>query len=544
MSTPAEQEDALNQVRRYHQATKHFPNAYARGPGSLDWDAQPNPFRHFTGSEQVPLPLLADRQEQAFAALYQARQSAHNLNLEGLACVLELSLALSAWKQYGTSRWALRCNPSSGNLHPTEAYALVVNLPGLADGVYHYNAEHHNLELRCRFQEQPTAASPPQVLIGLSSVHWREAWKYGERAYRYCQLDLGHALAAISYAAHLQGWPCYVLSEPSSQQLARLLGTDRQEDYGPAEPEVADALVHLLPAEKDTALDLQHWLHLVNTGAWSGTANLLDRRHFYRWPTIDEVAAASMKPATAASGISYPQLPPPMNLACRESAARLLRQRRSAQAFDRTTPIAQQDFFTLLDHLLPRQNLPPWDCLNASPKVHLVLFVHRVEGLASGLYALARSPEGLKVLQEEFKREFSWQKVTAAPPHLPLYHLITGKAERMAARLACQQAIASDSAFAVAMLAEFSGVLNDGPWRYNQLYQEAGLIGQSLYIDAEAIGLRGTGIGCFFDEGVHEVLGINSEALQSLYHFTLGGPIVDTRIISLPPYAERTLVKG
>ncbi|HMY40776.1 MAG TPA: nitroreductase family protein, partial [Marinagarivorans sp.] len=78
------------------------------------------------------------------------------------------------------------------------------------------------------------------------------------------------------------------------------------------------------------------------------------------------------------------------------------------------------------------------------------------------------------------------------------------------------------------------------PWRYNQLYQEAGLIGQSLYIDAEAIGLRGTGIGCFFDEGVHEVLGINSEALQSLYHFTLGGPIIDTRIISLPPYPERT----
>jgi hypothetical protein len=171
-----------------------------------------------------------------------------------------------------------------------------------------------------------------------------------------------------------------------------------------------------------------------------------------------------------------------------------------------------------------------------------VLFVHRVEGLTSGLYALARSPEGLKVLQEEFKREFSWQKVTAAPPHLPLYHLITGKAERMAARQACQQAIASDSAFAVAMLAEFSGVLSDGPWRYNQLYQEAGLIGQSLYIDAEAIGLRGTGIGCFFDEGVHEVLGINSEVLQSLYHFTLGGPLVDNRIISMPPYGQRTLV--
>ena len=67
----------------------------------------------------------------------------------------------------------------------------------------------------------------------------------------------------------------------------------------------------------------------------------------------------------------------------------------------------------------------------------------------------------------------------------------------MAARLACQQAIASDGAFAVAMLAEFADSLQASPWRFNQLYQEAGLIGQSLYIDAEALGLRGTGIGCF-----------------------------------------------
>src|SRR5437660_12483691 len=32
-------------------------------------------------------------------------------------------------------------------------------------------------------------------LVGLSSIHWREAWKYGERAFRYCQHDVGHALA-------------------------------------------------------------------------------------------------------------------------------------------------------------------------------------------------------------------------------------------------------------------------------------------------------------------------------------------------------------
>ena len=40
------------------------------------------------------------------------------------AVLFELALGLSAWKEYGGSRWALRCNPSSGNLHPTEAYVV------------------------------------------------------------------------------------------------------------------------------------------------------------------------------------------------------------------------------------------------------------------------------------------------------------------------------------------------------------------------------------------------------------------------------------
>ena len=34
-------------------------------------------------------------------------------------------MGLSAWKAYGGNRWALRCNPSSGNLHPTEGYLLL-----------------------------------------------------------------------------------------------------------------------------------------------------------------------------------------------------------------------------------------------------------------------------------------------------------------------------------------------------------------------------------------------------------------------------------
>ena len=69
--------------------------------------------------------------------------------------MLRHALGLSAWKRFKPSRWALRVNPSSGNLHPTEAYVICGALPGLADrpAVYHYAADRHALELRCVFDD-------------------------------------------------------------------------------------------------------------------------------------------------------------------------------------------------------------------------------------------------------------------------------------------------------------------------------------------------------------------------------------------------------
>ena len=50
--------------------------------------------------------------------------------------------------------------------------------------------------------------------------------------------------------------------------------------------------------------------------------------------------------------------------------------------------------------------------------------------------------------------------------------------------------------------------------------------------------MRSTGIGCFFDDPVHQLLGLqeNSIQYQSIYHFTIGDPISDQRISTLPPY--------
>lgn len=531
MTTP------LDTVLAYHERSKHHFQRYAAGPGRLDWATQPDPFRTYAGSCRVPLPLLADDTLGAsYVDVYgPGSVSPWPLGIAGVGALFELAFGLSAWKQYGGERWALRCNPSSGNLHPTEAYVVVQGCAGIADGVHHYVSRDHLFEQRCSFVTDARVVPADCVLVGLSSIYWREAWKYGERAYRYCQHDAGHAIAAVRYAAATLGWQARILLAWSDAAIAALLGLDRAEDFADAERESPDVLllVSQQPGVSEPAADDV----LVAPRRWTGKANRLSPQHAHQWPVIDEVAAACAKPPTTELASPPPQLPNPLPSACRAKAAAIIKQRRSAQAFDGVTTISAASFFRMLDMTLPRQ-APPWDAIPWAPRVHLVVFVHRVEGLQPGLYLFLRHRDIETDLRAAFSEDFEWLRLGSWPEHLPLFRLVSADAGQAASALSCHQDIAADGAFSLGMLAQYADMLAPAPWRYRHLFWEAGILGQVLYLEAEAAGLRGTGIGCYFDDGVHELLALRNHSLQSVYHFTVGGALTDDRLQTLPPYAH------
>jgi len=525
----------LDTVRAYHERTKHHFQRYAAGPGGLDWATQPDPFRTYAGSPQLALPLLAEGLPSAgYVDLYHpGRIAPQPLSLTSIAALLELAFGLSAWKQYGDNRWALRCNPSSGNLHPTEAYVVIQGCAGIADGVHHYVSRDHVLEQRCALGANVPAGA---FLLGLSSIHWREAWKYGERAYRYCQHDVGHGIAAARYAAATLGWHAHVLGGWSDADIAALLGLDRDANFAEAEHEHPDAMM-LISTQRNTEEPAPAPLQQA-TGHWSGRANRLSPHHAHDWPVIDEAAHACSKPETWETPWQAPALPAPLPSPCDARAAALIKQRRSAQEFDGVTSIGADAFYRMLDMTLPRANVPPWDAIEWAPRIHLALFVHRVEGLVPGVYLLPRNEHVEAGMRTDLSDEFQWARAENCPAHLPLYRVVAADARQAAKALSCHQDIAADGAFSLGMLAEFERGLAQGPWVYRQLFWEAGMLGQVLYLEAEAAGVRGTGIGCFFDDGVHDVLGIKGRWLQSLYHFTVGGALADTRLQTLPPYAH------
>ena len=140
--------DLLERVRAYHQLTKHDLHAYARGPGYLAWESQPAPFRRWEGAPLVALPQPQEQEISWEDVLGAAPREPAPFDLETLSRLLVSSLGVSAWKQAGEATWALRANPSSGNLHPTELHLVLPALAGVSTQpcVAHYAARQHGLE--------------------------------------------------------------------------------------------------------------------------------------------------------------------------------------------------------------------------------------------------------------------------------------------------------------------------------------------------------------------------------------------------------------
>ncbi|OMO88557.1 Nitroreductase-like protein [Corchorus capsularis] len=573
------EEEKVAQALNYHNQTKHGFSNYARGPRGLDWANQPNPFRRYISAPLIPLlhfpvenqkPNPHDADAPLYSSLFSSLPPPKPISQSTISQLFYDSLALSAWKTTGFSTWSLRVNPSSGNLHPTEAYLISPPIHSLSDSpfVAHYAPKEHSLELRATIPSWFFDKFFPQnsFLIGISSIFWREAWKYGERAFRYCNHDVGHAIGAIAMAAATLGWDVKLLDGFGYKDLEKLMGLDVFPEFKiPSRPikgkfpdiefEHPDCLLLIFPNGTNkfdvNYNELSCAIKEFSNMEWKGKPNLLSKEHVC-WDIIYRTANAVKKQLT----VEMENLPvdeyQSSGICCENSykgftVREVVRKRRSAVDMDGVTVMERDTFYQILLHCLPsgsinggkqrKQLALPFRALSWDAEVHAALFIHRVKGLPKGLYFLVRNEDHLEELKRATGSEFEWEKPEECPHDLPLYRLATVDCQELSKRLSCHQDIASDGCFSLGMVAHFEPTLLDkGAWMYPRLFWETGILGQVLYLEAHAVGISATGIGCFFDDPVHELLGLKGSNFQSLYHFTVGGPVLDKRIMSLPAY--------
>ena len=497
----------------YHQATKHSYDSVRTNAHFLDWRNQPDPFRTYEGAPLIMLPAepgfpkagtfatmaaLAEGPRTAKGSKPKYRQEVE-LDVAWLSRLLWNSMGISAWKKVpGTSyRYSLRVNPSSGNLHPTETHLALVGFTGVDDGLYHYRADRHALELRSRgnWTDQlaralvlPWAAESP-LIVGLTSIFWREAWKYRDRAYRYCCHDLGHALMSLLLAARALGLPGGVVAHFSDLRLTYALGLAESDEAPMAflvfPPQRPSGRLPALRPQKPTGIPNQ-------LSAEEVPYELLLGMH--RSTILPEPPGLlpRMSPTNAGT-TNKPSRPDPPSDA---PLGATVRRRRSALGFDaQTLPMERADLEELLDFATRdwsadwRGNLvgetAPGE--TGANFVTLYLYLHRVRDCDPGVYRWDKSSRRLEQLH-------------------------SGNVERVTAYLSLEQSLAGNACFAVSMIAdldEAARVFGNRGYRY--VHFEAGAIGQRLYVGAEALGWNATGIGAFYDDDVHRYLGFLEE---------------------------------
>ena len=461
--------------REYHESTKHSVQSLRRTPHVLDWANMPNPFRHYEGVPVLDLP--ADPPDPETPA---------SDGPTFLSQLLYYSAAISATKLVPSTgfKYALRVNPSSGNLHPTEFHFVARGLKDWPDGLYHYRPSSHMAEQRAigDLLLSGLGGDAPIVFI-LTSIAWREAWKYRDRAYRYCLHDIGHAWQALTLAARAMGCDTYARDDFPDDEVARCCGL--------AEDEWPMLLVEI---RRDAGREAE-----VHETVWyGGRANQLSTERI-AYPSIDAIHAATklcitnaVEPAPTGSGEI--KLPPPIKPT--RSFGDVARTRRSALDF---VGGAQSISLPQLSAILEAATEPI--CF-----IQLYLYVHRVDGLDPGVYRF-------------------W------PERAELEQVKSGDQRVAAAGLSLGQDLAGNACVAFSMIGDLDRATRaHGDRGYRYVHFEAGAIGHRLYLAAEALGLGATGIGAFYDEEVHRYLHLTPERGQVVYHFAIGYPVPDPRL--------------
>ncbi len=198
----------------YHKQTKHSYNSVRSNPNQLSWENQPSTYKNYP---EHYLKYKLDLEREADNFLYYIA-------------------GLSAKKTYSEVEYSLRINPSAGALYPNELYFQARGVEGVENGIYHYEVSSQSITLLQDINEHEGIepylgykVAMKGYLFLVSAIYYRSAWKYKNRAFRYCLLDGGHLLGSIEASALLKPHALQVIYNLNREKLNRMFGFEEQE---------------------------------------------------------------------------------------------------------------------------------------------------------------------------------------------------------------------------------------------------------------------------------------------------------------------------
>ena len=506
-------EASISIAQHYHDRTKYDPQTIASKNKQLDWEQQPVPFKEYKIGVSFDLKPYLKTASEALSPDKDVKM------WQRLSRLLMCSYGLTAKIPTFSGFHYLRTAPSAGGLYPGEVYLISRGTSLLPAGLYNYQSRTHSLlqfwdnevwnalQKACFYHP---ALEGVKLCLGITSVFFRSAWRYEDRAYRRIFLDTGHLLGNIELACSLNDYRSHLIGGFADRAVNELLYLDGEEEGGITLIALADLLEleQNLPKAKSALAgktqtqypdipdgELLGYLHHATEiesepkgqPQWSPEEEeqLEDK---YNFPFCSKVSTMSTSIFWGA------------NL---EGLENTILTRRSTRAYSGAS-LTLGELNALLDFTYQSQHyvdqgLDGWPDYFDLSLIETFIAVSDVEGLEDGCYYYA--PKAQELRQIRFK-SFRQQ----------LHFLCLG------------QDLGRDAAavlFHTADLKKAIGKYGDRAYRY--LHLDAGHLGQRLNLAAIHLRLGVSGIAGFFDDQVNEVLGIPSDEAV-LYITTLGRP--------------------
>lgn len=472
--------DALELVERFHAHSAHSRSALLQRAASTDWGPAPPPFKPQPAAVQsLPLPRAA-----APDATFGLPQ-----------------LGTLLWHVAGVSLRrggiAFRTAPSSGALFASEFYVATRDRPGLPAGLWHHDAASDRL-VRLQAGEPAAVLLPAgaDLAIWATAVFRRSGHKYGDRTYRYVLADLGHALENLRQAAAVLGRHARLLPAFDDEAVARALGVDGVEE-GVLAGVLADnwRVAGTPPALPGPRPPVWRPAPPLAGSAALGVTAALHRAGALQGLPAAPVPAAAARPAERAA---VPRLPlPPAAPATSDDTLARIAARRSLRRY-RGDAVTLPQLASILGAMVATRPL-------LSEGLHIHLVSHRVQGLARAAWAY--DAEG-HALQAGARHD-------------------EALLERRSRAAALDQQVIGDAAVVFVLVLDRAvlAAAAEGPARaYRHAFIEAGLMGERLYLQAQAIGLGVCAVGAFYDDETAALVGVDPARHWPLHVAALGVP--------------------
>ena len=222
--------DAEDFVRRYGPPPDPFYSAGCAGP-------------------RVDLPL-DEKSGQLYEALANRRSirafdNARSLQLRDLATLLRYTFGCHGTLELSPETLLVhKTSPSGGSLHPIEAYPLVLDVEGLAPGLYHYDIRAHALEpleeldrgqaaeLAADLANGQLYAGSAHALVLMTVRFFRNHWKYRRRSRTYgvMLMDAGHLSQTFYLVAAELGLGAFYTAAVDGPRIEATLGLEPEEE--------------------------------------------------------------------------------------------------------------------------------------------------------------------------------------------------------------------------------------------------------------------------------------------------------------------------